>query len=371
MRLQLNSLLSRMAALLGAVATTFPARAAVLPEDRADAMYHYYDGGGVEVTGPALLLRKTFAEKISVSAAQYVDVVSSASVDVLTTASPFKETRKEIRGGLDYLDGNSIVGFSVVRSDEPDYKADNVSLGVSHELFGAMTTVSLGYAQGKDEVLKTDSGFKDEIERQQYRVGVSQVMTKRLVASLNYEAITEEGFLNSPYRSARLLGAYVPERYPRTRNSHAVALRGVVALGEAGGRPTSSLGVGTRFFDDSWNISAREYEVNYQRYLPRDWIGEIYFRHYAQTAASFYSDNFYAEFAFMARDKELSTFDSNALGVKGTWRFCGGSASTWRCELSFEFSRVQFDYDNFTDVRTGQLFSFDANVASIFVSLWY
>ncbi|MDH3515166.1 MAG: hypothetical protein OEM83_09910, partial [Gammaproteobacteria bacterium] len=32
--------------------------AAVLPEQRVDAMYHYYDGGGVRVTGPALLVRK-------------------------------------------------------------------------------------------------------------------------------------------------------------------------------------------------------------------------------------------------------------------------------------------------------------------------
>ena len=36
--------------------------AAVLPEERADSMYHFYDGGGVRVTGPALLVRKNVTD---------------------------------------------------------------------------------------------------------------------------------------------------------------------------------------------------------------------------------------------------------------------------------------------------------------------
>jgi len=34
-----------------------PAGAAVLPEDRADIMYHRYEGGGVTIDGPAQLVR--------------------------------------------------------------------------------------------------------------------------------------------------------------------------------------------------------------------------------------------------------------------------------------------------------------------------
>ena len=35
---------------------------AVLPDDRADLLYHYYDGGGgVTIDGPSLLLRRKFA----------------------------------------------------------------------------------------------------------------------------------------------------------------------------------------------------------------------------------------------------------------------------------------------------------------------
>jgi hypothetical protein len=43
------------------------AQAGVLPEDRADILYHRYDGGGVTIDGPSVLVRKKFADKVSVA----------------------------------------------------------------------------------------------------------------------------------------------------------------------------------------------------------------------------------------------------------------------------------------------------------------
>jgi hypothetical protein len=65
----------------------WPAQAAVLPDDRADVLYHRYEGGGVTIDGPSVLVRKKFAEKYSVSANYYVDMVSSASIDVMRIIS--------------------------------------------------------------------------------------------------------------------------------------------------------------------------------------------------------------------------------------------------------------------------------------------
>ena len=67
---------------------TLPVSAAILPEQRADALYHSYDGGGVTVDGPSLLVRKNFKETISVSGNYYVDNISSASIDVVGSESP-------------------------------------------------------------------------------------------------------------------------------------------------------------------------------------------------------------------------------------------------------------------------------------------
>jgi len=46
-----------------AAALSCAVRAGVLPEDRADLLYHSYDGGGVTIDGPSLLVRKQFADK--------------------------------------------------------------------------------------------------------------------------------------------------------------------------------------------------------------------------------------------------------------------------------------------------------------------
>ncbi len=52
-------LLVALAVLAGA------ARAGVLPEDRTDALYHYYNGDNVEIDGPSLLVRKNIKETVS------------------------------------------------------------------------------------------------------------------------------------------------------------------------------------------------------------------------------------------------------------------------------------------------------------------
>src|SRR5215831_7570719 len=89
-----------------AVFCLLTARAGVLPEDRADVMYHSYDGGGVQVTGPAVLVRKKFGESLSASFDYDADMVTSASIDVRTSgASQYKDKRTQYSGGLEYLRG--------------------------------------------------------------------------------------------------------------------------------------------------------------------------------------------------------------------------------------------------------------------------
>src|SRR5512140_3417321 len=137
-----------------ALAAALPARGAVLPDDRADVLYHRYDGGGVTIDGPSLLVRKKFAEKYSVTANYYVDMVSSASIDVMTTASPYKETRTQGSIGFDMLNGKTQYSVNYIYSTENDYTAHTASFDLSQDLFGDLTTISFGYSQGWDDVRK-------------------------------------------------------------------------------------------------------------------------------------------------------------------------------------------------------------------------
>ena len=124
----------------------------VLPEERADVMYHRYDGGDVEVDGPSVLVRKNIGEKLSIAANYYTDFVTSASIDVQTSASPYKETRNQYSLSADLLNGKSVYSAGYIRSSESDYNADTAFFGISQSLFGDLTTVSFGYRIGDNEI---------------------------------------------------------------------------------------------------------------------------------------------------------------------------------------------------------------------------
>ena len=119
------------------------AGAKVLPEDRADVLYHYYDGGGVTVQGPSVLIRKAYKDKVSLWGHYYMDMVSGASIDVRATASKYVERRKEGSLGADYLYNKTLMGFGFIQSDEHDYHADTGRFNISQDFFGDLTTLSL------------------------------------------------------------------------------------------------------------------------------------------------------------------------------------------------------------------------------------
>ena len=239
-------------AMLFAVVIAGPAVAATLPEERADALYHYYSGGGIDVQGPALLVRKNFAEKYSVTASYYQDSISGASIDVVTNASAYSETRNQFGLGFDYLYGDTLMSISYTQSDENDYEARTLDVGLSHDFFGGMSTLALGFSRGDDTVMRVDTSFEDTVDRFQYRLGWTQILSPTFLAALSYDGISEEGFLNNPYRSARVLGASVQERYPRTRTSNALGIQANKYWGDR----SFVTRVKYRFYDDTWVICA-------------------------------------------------------------------------------------------------------------------
>lgn len=358
--------LARAAGVLGGVLAAGTGRAVTLPEDSAEAMLHVYKGGGLTASGPALLVRKSLADKVSLSGSYYVDAVSSASIDVVTTASPYKETRTEYGIGADYVVRDSQITLSASTSREPDYQVSSAGVDVSQETFGGMTTVTLGFTRSSDKVgQKGTPGFFDDVEHWQYRLGVTQILTPRWLMSANFEAIADDGFLGSPYRVARVFGAAVPERLPRTRSSRALSLRTVFDLGSR-----RALHGQYRYFWDNWDIKAHTIEAGYRRYLRERWLGDATLRVHTQDKALFYSDNAAAETLYVTRNRQLSTFTRTGLGARLSydWKRVPG-----RYELKAHgaWELVNFRYKDFTDVRSGKPYSFNANVLQLYVTATY
>jgi len=357
--------------------------AGVLPEDRADVLVHSYDGGGVTIQGPSLLVRKQFAQKFSVSANHYVDKVNSASIDVVTTASPYEEERTQNSVGVDYLHDRWMMNIGFTNSEENDYTAETFNFGISQDIFGDLTTVSLGYSLGNDTVgRRGDATFSEETERQNYRLGLSQILTKNLLLGLTWETITDEGFLNNPYRQVRYLDPTTPqgysyerEVYPRTRSSDAGSIRLRYYMPWR-----AAVYADYRKYGDTWDIGADTFEIGYAH--PIDgWTFEGKFRTYSQNHADFYSDLFpQSQYQnFMARDKELSTFTSQTIRLAATYDIMrGGWKFVERGTLNVILDHMMFEYEDFRDLRvagvppgTEPFYSFDANVLQLFVSFWF
>ena len=378
--------------LLAAAALGFclPLTAAVLPEDRADALFHAYTGGGLDVNGPSLLARKQLGKYSSVFGNYYVDSISSATIDVVTTASPYTEYREEKTLGGDFLYDKSIFSLSFTNSEESDFSANAATFGISHSMFGDLTTVSLGYGQGWDTVRRRadkagniDPTFEEKADRQRYRLGLSQVLTKNTLINVNYELITDEGFLNNPYRSVRYLDpgssqgySYQLEQYPNTRTSHALGIKALYYLPYR-----AAIHGEIRGYTDTWGINGFIGEIGYIHPLGKAWTLEASYRYYTQNAASFYSDLYPRKDAqnYLARDKELSTYYDHSFSLGASWHFARhGWGFIDKASLNVKYNFINFNYQDFRDLRvegvepgSEPLYGFSANVLRLFVSIWY
>ena len=361
-----------------------PAVAGVLPEDRTDALYHRYVGGGVEIDGPSILVRKQVGKSVSLIGNYYVDYVSSASIDVVTTASPYTEEREQYSLGMDYLRGNTTMRVNYISSTESDFDSTTYVFSVSQDMFGDLTTLTLGYAYGEDVVGRSDDlTFSRDNRRQIYSVGVSQILTRNLITALNFETATDEGFLNNPYRSVRYFDpnvasgfSFEPELYPATRTSNAVGVRARYFLPYR-----AAVELEYRFFTDTWDILGNTVALTYVH----PW-GPFTFtvkgRYHDQTGAHFYRDLFPRSQAtnFRGRDKELSELTSYSLKLKASYQFVDenkGWSFVKKATVTASLDMLSIDYHDFSDLRAGApigsepLYQLDANVFQIFVSFWY
>ncbi len=364
------------------LATAGPATGDVLPDDRADILYHLYDGGGVTIEGPSILVRKKAGKSVSFVANYYVDMISSASIDVVTTASPYTEEREQMSIGMDYLRGNTMMGISVTNSEESDFTSDSYSFSVSQGMFGDLTTLTLAYSLSNDEVRRSDDDtFVREADRQFYSVGLTQIVTRNLIMGLNVETITDEGFLNNPYRTVRYVDSsnpigysYEAELYPNTRTSTAVGIRARYYL------PYRAAVQGEyRFFTDTWGILSHTGAISYTHPWGA-WTFSGKYRHYTQDQADFYSDLFPRSEAtnFRGRDKELSKFVSQNFRLQASYAFLqDGWGFVDRGSVNLIYDQLLIDYDNFRDLTTGALvgeepaYRLDASVYQVFVSFWF
>jgi hypothetical protein len=329
-------------------------------------------------------------------------VVSGASIDVKLYASPYIEQRTQDSVSAQYLYGKSTYSISFSHSYEPDYRSNNAVFSISQDMFGDLTTVSMSFRRTWNDVYKMecvqsttntcaykihDPVFgKKDMDENSYGVGLTQILTRSLILAVNYELITDQGWLANPYRDYVYLDPTSPKGFstgaevdPNTRTSNAIGadLKYYLPF-------RAALDLQARYFQDTWGIHAETAQLGYTQPW-RHWIFDATFRYYTQTEASFYSNAFaYAnEFNFVSRNRELSDYDSWSAGVGASYQFTIPKVTfIQRSTFNLRYTHLVVNYKNFQDltqvgvvpgvtIANAPLYKLDVNMYQAFVSVYF
>jgi hypothetical protein len=285
----------------------------------------YTDSDHTTVVSPLAALSRDAWKGGTLSASYVADVVSSASIDVISNATAhMNDFRSEITAGLVQKLHNTTLSGSYVYSVENDYQSHNVELGFAQDLFEKNSTLAFGATYSANDVYRTgDQSF----HRKLGVVGVSgswtQVLNRATIAQLSYTFSYGNGFWASPYRFVRVetpdfaaIEFKVPETEPNQRYRHAV----VIGLNRHLWTDTALQG-DYRFYADNWGVQSHTVQLRYF-VTWQDVTLRLRERFYYQSGASFFRSHYTAATLqpFVTADRELSTFWSNVFGAKISWR---------------------------------------------------
>lgn len=279
----------------------------------------YADSDHTTVVSPLVQGTADVTPTTSVTLGYVADIVSSASVDVVSQASGTRihDTRQQASGGFTHAFGSLSWHANYSYSHENDYLSNTIATGLDKELFDKNTTLSLGYAVSLNDVGRAhDANFSRSLDVQSASASWTQILSETLIGQLTYELTDASGFQSSPYRFVPVRPSldaapefWVMETDPDSRWRNAVVLALNHALGDS-----SSIQGDYRLYHDTWGITSHTLGARYFVHLTPALELRLRERFYTQNGATFYENNYTSVQQYMAFDRELSPLWSETFG---------------------------------------------------------
>lgn len=303
----------------------------------------YVDDDETTVVRPRVAATVPVTEEVAVSGTYMADVVSSASVDVLTRATQaISETRHEASLGVNVTRSRGRqLGVSYAFGHEPDYLSNGLTIALGRELDDA----GLWYLAGRVQLSASRVGTVSDprFSRALYGVAAQSALTRivreNVIVRGTLELAHLHGFQSSAYRNVRLgpwtamrssgddpeEGAWVftgvtgsaLERHPDERFRARVGLDGVVSVSKQ-----LAIAALVAAYVDTWRVASGEGSVELRIEPMNGMLLRLGARGYVQSAAWFhryrYLDVNETE-GFLTDDKELGPLRSLSGTIAGSF----------------------------------------------------
>ncbi len=293
----------------------------------------YADDDRVTVWSPTARAITTAPRGVTIEAHATVDAVTAASIDVVSSASPYPFHEERVEGGA----GASVtvadyqqIGVTAIVSDEHDYTALRLGARWRAELARRNTTVDVAYTFGLDEVGRVgDPGFARPRGEHRSAISVTQILDRRSYLDLAGEVVHTSGYQANPYRYVPItmggvIGYVLPEVVPERRTAAAALVRLRRALADAW------FGHGDyRVTRDTWGVTSHTASARLLRSFGDDdqWLFGAELRGYLQDGASFYRGHYAGDTgapAWRTRDHALGGMRTVTMGAtarrRWSWR---------------------------------------------------
>jgi len=337
-----------------AIAIALPATVARADTSFASKLQVYTDSDHTQVVSPMVQAQSDVTPDTNVSLGYVADAVSSASIDIVSQASPttIHDTRHQVSAGVSHdFDGLKVrTGYSYSR--EHDYLSHTLNGSLERELDDKNTTLSLGYGLSLNTVGRADDlNYRRSLTVQSVSASWTQVVSPVLVTQVTYELAHASGFQASPYRFVPIRMSvdaspelWVAETDPDLRWRHSIVVGANRAVGEH-----AAVQGDYRIYHDTWGITSHTIGTRYLFDVGKRLEIRLRNRVYVQNGASFYQNVYTVPAKFITYDRELSPLWSETIGTKISYLFAA------HVEGEFKLDLFYYSYSDFAALtsRTG------------------
>ncbi|HVU01687.1 MAG TPA: DUF3570 domain-containing protein [Polyangiaceae bacterium] len=316
----------------------------------------------------------------SASASYLVDVVSAASVDIVSTASGrWNEVRQAGTASGSYAPKDVGVHAAVGISSEPDYLSLSGAARLTWDFAEKSHRLTVGYGRTHDTIGRHGtpfSVFSRTLDVDLLTASLAFTLNSSTALSLGSDFYYEHGDQSKPYRyipmfsaavaptiengasvdevNQKRLGARPLEQLPLNRTRYALTAR----FGHRFDHGT--LRVDERFYTDSWALHASTTEARYYLDLSRRFTVWPRFRFHAQDSVYFWRRAYVGVYGpggwelptLRTGDRELGPLTTVGGGLGGTWNFGGAMRpKSWQLSAAADWMHTAYIDDLYVTSR--------------------